>query len=1731
MVSTSFFLSVPAPVHCTGRTGSSVSQSVCKDPTNLLDGAAINPNEINRFEVTEVYAHPEAQADIVLVHGLNGHPQSTWTAKNGVFWPTELLPVTFASKDPAKQAKVRILVYGYNADVVAFGEKSASTDKIHEHAQSLVSSLALERKSEEADENPIIWVAHSLGGILVKRALEISHDYLGKSNDEIRSIAVSTFGIIFLGTPHTGADPAKWGLILQGMVSALIPKKAMDTESVLIKTLMTGNETLANINLHFLDIYQRYKICMVHESLKTDFKGTKAFVVDQASASPLLPDVSYFGVEATHSGMCKFESKRSPGYMNVSTKLKTWALECPPIIRARWKEEMRKRTEEREAHIRELRGDFGDPVQAPPMTHGMSQGSFPGARHPPARIEAARPTRPLFDYEVSEVEERDTEMVGNHISNVSHLSNSGVISTSMVQSVVSIEPDFVDDDIEYFIKPPGFRPNSIFIGRQEELVEMHRMLFDERKRAQGSCAVLIQCMAGGGKSHLARQYAYDHKHEFPGGIFWLRAKSAEEITAGFWQIARKAALKQSMANEDPKILDNPDQFIKLVKKWLNHRHDWLLVFDGIHFEDNVRRFIPDSKNTSIIYTSTEKSVSGDHHFMNPQILKLPPLSAREAQRLLLFELDKKEPFFQDDLKNSMQLVQAMQFLPVVIHVVAQRLKATDEPLSRYAKSYASAPKGLRELQAFSSIVEQLEKVGAYETLNLIRILCFFSQHVPVEMISLGLAKLDVPVKASERITGKSLNNTFKVLNKFALIDRNEHETSLQSSQTSRGSRDLLADNIDVIRLHSVVQGFFIDTLHAKGELPMWLDRAINVFCHSFTEANERITRKTPTGLVEDYRLYEIHGTKLQGHLERYKKEYIRRHKKEHLDPEATAIMLEEVLIIIQGEIERRTPECSHMITGGRPDAFQTSIFDRTSSSSDTGADPDTPADRFTDGTPWALDGEDIQIESPSSLIHDPQFLRQIEKMKYIEFPPRLPKEDTGYDTDREASNSNTTLTLQPPAPSLPQASPESPGGAWETVQHHRTRAPKTPKPTPRPNSTPRRPSFRPPNLLVPRVTHETAHGVIQKSDSRPPSRGRLSGRSSAEVALAHISKASPPPIRGAGMIQDRRRSSGHKVPSTATQQQQLDFITRTPSYAAAVAGQTRDTASRCGNEDMGSDTTSLAEYDVPAPPSAVASLQRIPHEREPSFENIASPVPVPYTPMPPYPSTPGFYYQPSQSQQPYPSSTTDLRIPTPSTENQPIPDPFNNIYPPLLGPLPIERSDKPYTALSPPRKRDLPHGYGGWDSQSYPNSLAGSVVYPYPSPNANQYGYANSGKQLNLTLPTHFQSLSSPNLPLPEIESTPLRRDQIAQYRNNVSSVYIPDGRRPEFSSVVTPTGEMQTMGGRGYYTPQQGNYTYAQSHTSAPASQAMSRDHSGRSTVSAGGRYSPPSSQHQNTTGTGAGAGRGMRPRSTSAASMGGRPSLERRFVGVGNGNSYSGGREIGKGGVAMGHADTDPLPQVRRFAAEGDRDRGLVRKSPRLGTVGMVEGEGYKYSSGRVGGVRGGEEGFNPQAKVFEPRFFGGIPVYRGGGEEMGLGLGLGLQAPEMKRGGSEGSGSGSGGLRVGGRVVGFGEVGIGGEMGMERGRRRADGIGMMGVGTGLRRDGSRVIEFGETGLGIGVERMDVEGGQRMRLRGGGGDDEETRNRKEKDGKGKANAGTRPGLGQRMRWYSGKGRKKKEE
>ncbi|CZR64396.1 related to calcium-independent phospholipase A2 [Phialocephala subalpina] len=1252
-------------------------------------GSAINLDEIKRFEVTEVYSHPDAKVDIVFVHGLNGDPRQTWTSKNnGAFWPSQLLPVSL------KSAQARILVYGYNADVYTFGSNKGapryvvwdtsprmqakilpSSDMIHQHAQTMLKNLASERTSEEVEEHPIIFVAHSLGGILVKRALELSHDLQGKGDDNLRSIYVSTFGVIFLGTPHNGADPAKWGIILQGMVDALIPKKILSSHSQLVKTLQANNETLQNINLKFLDIYPNH--------------------------------LKYFGIEATHSGMCKFDSKNSPGYTNVSVTLKQWVQE-----EQNWEEERILRQRQREGEAAKILG-----IRVPPAAQRLT----PPAHHTPV------PSSPVHK------------------------------PTIIVKPTFDMPPEVSEQDTPYFIKPSGFRPNSLFVGREAELADMHRMLFDKKRRAEGTSAVLIQSLPGGGKTHLAREYVYQHKDDFPGGIFWLRAKSETELAAGFWDIACKAALKNMLHGEDMGSEQAHELFIKQVRKWLEHRHEWLMVLDGIHFSHGIlRKFIPDSKNTSLIYTSTEKSVIGDHHFMNPQIMKLPLLSAREAQKLLLLELGRQEPFHRDDMKYSMELVQSMGFLPVVIHAVAQRLKSTGEPLSKFAKAYSSEPR-LRGLGTYTAVVDQLKALPTNEALNLIHLLCFFSQHIPVEMISLGLRALDVSVKVSEPVTGQSLNNTFKILNTFALIDRNEHDppSQMHSSQSSKDSRDMLADNIDVIRLHSVVQAFFVDTLHAEGTLPVWLDRAVRVFSCSYDIANERIARKHNTGRVEDYRLYEIHGKKLQEHLTRYNSRHIirgpiedanirpgiTRRTSKHLTPEQKILMVDaqgmlaQRLLAIQVEIERRTTNESNVIAEGRSETFQASIFDRTSSSSDTG--PETPGshDKFhSNVSTWGLEPDKGQLDSPEQLTHD--YIRRLDATYKPHFPMPMP-EDPGYDTDNEES---VAMTVQPSQRTMrPEQEPENPAspGGWEEVRPRKPRAKPEELPLHRTirnlersrysdsagayramiSSDPR--AMKATHLGVTSFTDEAheAHGYLQNHAPRDVSRGRMSSQSSAEAALNNISQSSPAPARGGGAIRDRRQSSTGRSPMTRGR-----MMTGTPSYARAVANPTPDTASsykddfvRSYTEPQVESSASSSTVDRPQS-SAIESLQRFPIEVPRS----------PPTSMPPYPSSSYTNLFPSEN---------ILAGPTYSQENLSLgPDPYpSTIYPRLEGLPPVE-----VIKSSVPASLHKADEY----SQTFSGSLPASM----------QPTYSNASSFIK----PDILSLSSPNIKVrSERESTP----------------------------------------------------------------------------------------------------------------------------------------------------------------------------------------------------------------------------------------------------------------------------------------------------------------------------------------------------------------------------------------
>lgn len=170
----------------------------------------------------------------------------------------------------------------------------------------------------------------------------------------MRSVYVSTFGILFLGTPHNESDVAKWGVLLHNICSAVLPMKFMEASPQLVEALQKDNETLHHINSHFTDIMSRFHIYLFHETRSMDVKGTKQIIVDEESAAPCLIDVERMGIEADHSHICKFENENSPGYEVVAEAILRYSRQAPTVIADRWVEERKTRASVKKAKAREI---------------------------------------------------------------------------------------------------------------------------------------------------------------------------------------------------------------------------------------------------------------------------------------------------------------------------------------------------------------------------------------------------------------------------------------------------------------------------------------------------------------------------------------------------------------------------------------------------------------------------------------------------------------------------------------------------------------------------------------------------------------------------------------------------------------------------------------------------------------------------------------------------------------------------------------------------------------------------------------------------------------------------------------------------------------------------------------------------------------------------------------------------------------------------------------------------------------------------------------------------------------------------------------------------------------------------------------------------------------------------------------------------------------------------------
>ena len=136
------------------------------------------------------------------VHGLGGNAFDTWMGGSRM-WLRDLLPGS------AQFDKSRIMTFGYNSTLV----NKTSNDRIQDWADELLRQVGYVRTTAVEECRPIIFVCHSLGGLVGRQAMIRLQTHPNKFD----GLRLKHCGLLFLSTPHSGTTEADWNNFLMSI--------------------------------------------------------------------------------------------------------------------------------------------------------------------------------------------------------------------------------------------------------------------------------------------------------------------------------------------------------------------------------------------------------------------------------------------------------------------------------------------------------------------------------------------------------------------------------------------------------------------------------------------------------------------------------------------------------------------------------------------------------------------------------------------------------------------------------------------------------------------------------------------------------------------------------------------------------------------------------------------------------------------------------------------------------------------------------------------------------------------------------------------------------------------------------------------------------------------------------------------------------------------------------------------------------------------------------------------------------------------------------------------------------------------------------------------------------------------------------------------------------------------------------------------------------------------------
>jgi pimeloyl-ACP methyl ester carboxylesterase len=229
--------------------------------------------------------------DVVFVHGLGGNPREYWMADTNrpeTFWPAWI-------GEDVPNAGVWSL--GYDAAKFAW---QGTAMPLFDRAKNALALL----DADEIGGRPIVFITHSMGGLLVKQMIQHG---LTLGDPRWRAITDQTRGVCFIATPHSGADLANYVKFLAKFLA-----------TIAVEDLKANDPQLRGLNEWYRNhAFTRFKTEVYCEKKVTGWKGLGVIVVDDRSADPGLPGVSPVPLDEDHLSICKPASRESLLYKRV----------------------------------------------------------------------------------------------------------------------------------------------------------------------------------------------------------------------------------------------------------------------------------------------------------------------------------------------------------------------------------------------------------------------------------------------------------------------------------------------------------------------------------------------------------------------------------------------------------------------------------------------------------------------------------------------------------------------------------------------------------------------------------------------------------------------------------------------------------------------------------------------------------------------------------------------------------------------------------------------------------------------------------------------------------------------------------------------------------------------------------------------------------------------------------------------------------------------------------------------------------------------------------------------------------------------------------------------------------------------------------------------------------------------------------------------------------------------